>query len=330
MVEAEEGCGRSRCRCQRWWWRRGDALRCSEHLLALNLAQGVEELRLEPGTQDVVEVLCLGGLLGVAPVGQGVDERAALAQLAVDDLPAQRLLHVLVELEESNLDGLHRDAEGCVVGGGCGERGREDGRRGRGGTAERGWCRGGGGLDTGGDLVPGQDLGGDAGVEHREVRVGRAGALEELQHVGDGLLGDGENRVEALELDVGGVLRVDDLQALECRVGQSVAAVLRGHRDADAQRVHAVGGVAPGAVRGNGVGRRQEAVVGRHALREGNLWEVHWVHCLHCVDRDKVPDCLDVGQIELDRLLTSERIDEGKLRPNGLREFELGLKRHVS
>ena len=103
----------------------------SEHLLAFDLAQGVVQLRLEPGAQDVVEVLGLGGLLGVAPVGEGVDERAALAQLAVDDLPAQRLLHVLVELEESDLDRLYRDVEGCVIGGGGGERRGEDGRRGR-------------------------------------------------------------------------------------------------------------------------------------------------------------------------------------------------------
>lgn len=94
----------------------------SKHLLALNLTKSVVELSLEPRTQDVVKVFGLGGLLRVAPVGKSVDDGAALAQLAEDNLPAQRLLHVLVELKEPNLHGLHRNVEGGVFGRRGGER----------------------------------------------------------------------------------------------------------------------------------------------------------------------------------------------------------------
>lgn len=162
------------------------------------------------------------------------------------------------------------------------------------------------------------------------MRVGRAGALEKLQHVGDSILGDVQNRVEALELHVGGVLRVDDAQALEGRVGEGVAAVLRGHRDADPERVLAVGVGALGAVRRDGVGGREEASVHGHALRERDLWELHRVHCVHGVDGDKVPDGLDIREVEPDGLLTSKRIGESKLRLNGLGEFVFRLERHVS
>ena len=266
----------------------------------------------------------------VAPVCQSIHDGAALAQFAEDDLPAKRLLHVLVELKEPNLDRLHRNVEGGVLGRRGGEWGRECRRRGRGGTAERGRCGGDRGLDARGNLVPSEDLGGDAGVEHGEVGVGRAGALEKLQHVGDSILGDGKNRVEALELHVGRVLRVDDAEALESGVGERVAAVLGRHRYADPEGILAVRVGALGAVGRDGVGGREEAIVHGHALRERDLGELHRVHRVHGVDGDKVPDGLDVRQVELDRLLTGKRVDEGKLRLNGLREFEFRLQRHVS
>lgn len=100
--------------------------------------------------------------------------------------------------------------------------------------------------------------------------------------------------------------------------------MLRGHRDADSERVLAIRGGAPGAVGRDSVGRRQEAIVNWHAVREG---ELQWVDR---VDSDKVPDCLDVGQIKFNRLLTRKWVDESKLGLDRLERFEFGLKRHVS
>lgn len=223
------------------------------NLSGLQRGDSPVQLAPEPCAQSRVNIIYLpSDQLISALDAEDVDQVAGLLQLAQEELLPECLLGGLIVHAEGTDGELHgRDDE--VVLGGHGARRRDKGHGGRRGGAER--RRGlaaqagevvpsGGGLcAAGGELVPHEDLGGDAGVEHGQVGALGAGALEQLVHAGDGLLVAVEDLVHGLRqvLAVGDAV-LAEAEALERGVGQLVAVVRVGLQEAGVREAVRVDG----------------------------------------------------------------------------------------